>query len=280
MSELRRLIVRHRHVAPMVSALLASLDAKVTIRDAEETVILERGEPGHPGTEAARHEVTVDGQLLGWVEGGRSARGVAAVLSYAAARERDKRSLANEALERYRELSLIYDLAAVIGGSQAVEPVVATAVEELSRLPHDARGFLLLREGDELQAAPGSDVSGCPVTAALLGVGIVGAVAAAGSSELVEQAAADPRATDTERAGGSLVVAALKAGEKTLGVVGATATGGPFRSADLKVVTAIAALAGPAIGRAIGVDVIPAAAGGGAGAGSSGGGSSGGGSTS
>ena len=27
MSELRRLIVRHRHVAPMVSALLASIDA-------------------------------------------------------------------------------------------------------------------------------------------------------------------------------------------------------------------------------------------------------------
>jgi hypothetical protein len=252
-SELRRLIVRHRHVAPMVSALLASFDAAVTIRDAEGAVILERGaSSGEDGGAAVRQEVTVDGEVLGWVEGGRAARGVGAVLGYAAARERDKRSLANEALERYRELSLIYDLAAAIGGSDAVEPVVTTAVAELSRLPHDARGFLLLAAGDELHAAPGSDGTGSPVVDGRLGAGIVGLVAAAGSAELVEDAAADPRATDAERAGGSLVVAALRAGDATLGAVGATATGGPFRSADLKVVTAIAALAGPAIGRALG----------------------------
>lgn len=256
MSELRRLIVRHRHVAPMVSALLASVDAAVTIHDADGAVILERGGPSGgpaPAADAPVHaEVTVDGEVLGHVDGGRAARGIASVLSYAAARERDKRSLANEALERYRELSLIYDLAAAIGGSSAVEPVVATAVEELSRLPHDARGFLLLAAGDTLRAAPGSDGQGSPVTGGRLGDGIVGAVAASGGAELVEDAAADPRATAGERTGGSLVVAALRSGEATIGVVGATATGGPFRSADLKVVTAIAALAGPAIGRALG----------------------------
>jgi putative methionine-R-sulfoxide reductase with GAF domain len=255
-SELRRLIVRHRHVAPMVSALLASVDAAVTIHDAEGAVILQRGGPdgtGPTGSGAAsRAEVAVDGDLLGWVEGGRPARGIAAVLAYAAARERDKRSLANEALERYRELSLIYDLAAVIGGSEGVEPVVATAVEELSRLPHDARGFLLLANGNTLEAAPGSDGPGGPLTGGRIGTGIVGEIAAAGGAELVEDVAKDPRATGAERAGGSLVVAALRAGDVILGVVGATATGGPFRSADLKVVTAIAALAGPAIGRALG----------------------------
>ena len=253
MSELRRLIVRHRHVGPMVSALLASVDAAVTIQDGEGGVILDRGGPGGDHADPAiRQEVTVDGDVLGWVAGGRAARGIAAVLAYAAARERDKRSLANEALERYRELSLIYDLAATIGGSDAVEPVVRTAVAELSRLPHDARGFLLLADGDAFRPAPGSEDAGSPVTTSRLGTGIVGAVAASGAAELVEDTAGDPRATDAEASGGSLVVAPLRAGEATLGVVGATATGGPFRSADLKVVTAIAALAGPAIGRALG----------------------------
>jgi len=253
MSELRRLIVRHRHVAPMVSALLASIDAAVTIRDAEGVAILERGGPGGtgPADPTVRSEVAVGGDVLGWVEGGKAARGVASVLAYAAARERDKRSLANEALERYRELSLIYDLAAAIGGSDAVEPVVETAVAELSRLPHDARGFVLLADGDTLRCAPGCDGEGCPIDDARLGIGIVGEVAATGGAELVEDASGDPRATAAERAGGSLVVAALRSGDLTLGVVGATSTGGPFRSADLKVVTAIAALAGPAIGRAL-----------------------------
>lgn len=266
MSELRRLIVRHRHVAPMVSALLAGIDAAVTIRDAQGGVILERGGPSGTGPTdpGVRQDVTVDGDLLGWVEGGPPARGVAAVLAYAAARERDKRSLANEALERYRELSLIYDLAAAIGGSNSVGPVVETAVAELSRLPHDARGFLLLADGEVLSSAAGADGEGGPLTEARVGVGIVGAVAASGGAELVEDTGSDPRATEAERAGGSVVVASLRAGDVTLGVVGATATGGPFRSADLKVVTAIAALAGPAIGRALGVggDAIAAGDGG------------------
>lgn len=264
MSELRRLIVRHRHVAPMVAALLASIDAAVTIRDGEGAVILERGGPAGTGPQdlAVRQDVVVDGDMLGWVEGGRAARGIAAVLAYAAARERDKRSLANEALERYRELSLIYDLAATIGGSDAVEPVVHAAVTELSRLPHGARGFVLLADADggALRTAPGADGEGGPIAEARACVGIVGEAAASGGSELVEDTAADPRATGPERDGGSIVVAALRAGDVILGVVGATATGGPFRSADLKVVTAIAALAGPAIGRALGVATGPSPA--------------------
>ncbi|HEX5826346.1 MAG TPA: GAF domain-containing protein [Candidatus Limnocylindrales bacterium] len=251
MSELRRLIVRHRHVAPMVSALLAGTDAAVTIRDAEGEVVLERN---GTGAGEARHEVTVEGVTLGTVEGGRAARGIAAVLAYAAARERDKRSLANEALERYRELSLIYDLAATIGGHTDLESIVGTATAELSRLPHDAHGFLLLARTDgSLVPAPGSagDPATAPISAARMGEGIIGSIAAAGIAELLENAADDERATDAERAAGTLVAAPLRADDRTIGVVGATAAGGVFRAADLKVVTAIAALAGPAIGRAI-----------------------------
>lgn len=249
MSELRRLIVRHRHVAPMVSALLAGTDAAVTIRDAEGEVVLERS---GAGAGEARHDVAVDGDVLGTVEGGRAARGIAAVLAYAAARERDKRSLANEALERYRELSLIYDLAAAIGGHGDLEAIVSTATAELSRLPHDARGFLLLLAPDgALRAAPGFTGTGSPIIDGRVGEGIVGAVTLAGIAELLEDAGEDERATDAERSGGSIVAAPLRADDRTIGVVGATATGGAFRAADLKVVSAIAALAGPAIGRAI-----------------------------
>jgi hypothetical protein len=249
MSELRRLIVRHRHVAPMVSALLAGTDAAVTIRDDAGEVVLERT---GAGAGDGSHPVTVDGETLGTVEGGRAARGVAAVLAYAAARERDKRSLANEALERYRELSLIYDLAAAIGGDTDLGSIVGTATAELSRLPNDSRGFLLLLGADgSLAPAPEVAADDGSLGATRLGEGIVGGIAAAGIAELVEDATADGRATAAERAAGSIVAAPLRAGDATIGVVGATASGGAFRAADLKVVTAIAALAGPAIGRAL-----------------------------
>jgi transcriptional regulator with GAF, ATPase, and Fis domain len=249
-SELQRLIVRHRHVAPMVSALLAGIDAAVTIRDAEGAPIIERA---GPGSLDSRHDIAVEGEVLGWVEGSRSARGIAAVLSYAAARERDKRSLANEALERYRELSLIYDLAATIGGHADLEPIVTTAVAELSRLPFGAHGFVLLlhEDGSRLLPPAGLELDPGAIDSARMGEGIVGSVAVEGVADLVERPSADARATAAERAAGTLVAAPLRADDRTIGVLGAVADGGPFRAADLKVVGAIAALAGPAIGRAL-----------------------------
>lgn len=248
MSELRRLIVRHRHVAPMVSALLAGMDAAVTIRDEADQVILERAGAG--GGEG-RHDVTVEGEILGSVEGGRAARGLAAVLSYAAARERDKRSLANEALERYRELSLIYDLAAAIGVHARVEPIIDTAILELGRLPNDALGFVLLLNADGTLTPPSNVDQNGTIRNARMGDGIIGAVAEAGIAELVERTMDDLRANDDERTVGTIVVAPLRSDDRTIGVVGAGGFGGVFRAADLKVVTAIAALAGPAIARSL-----------------------------
>ena len=242
MSELRRLIVRHRHVAPMVSALLAATDAAVTIRDAEGEVILDRLAGGERGE---RHEITVERETLGSVEGGRTARAVASVLAYAAARERDKRSLANEALERYRELSLIYDLAERIGAARDEAAIVAAVMEELARLPGEAQPFVVTTDGTgALIGAAG------PFDRIAHDEGVVGGAAARGEADLVEDVAEEPMVAPAERAFRALVVAPLRTDGRTLGVLGA-ASGTPaaFRATDLKVVSAIAALAGPAIGQ-------------------------------
>ena len=104
-AELRRLIVRHRHVAPMLSVLLAGTNARVTITDAAGEMILDRqtatASAGSPALATIeRHAIKVEGATVGWVEGPRPAGAVAAVLSYACARETDKRALAREALDR------------------------------------------------------------------------------------------------------------------------------------------------------------------------------------
>ena len=73
---------------------------------------------------------------------------IAAVLAYAGARETDKRSLAREALDRYRELNLIYDLADQIGAVLETDAIAGVAIAEASRLPSGGTGFLLLLEAD------------------------------------------------------------------------------------------------------------------------------------
>ncbi len=235
-AELRRLIVRHRHVAPMLSALLAGTNARLTITDADGGAILERQTGSAPAdAPVARHPIRVEGETVGWVEGPRPAGAIAAVLSYAASRETDKRALAREALDRYRELSLIYELSETIGATLEVDAVAAVAVAEASRLTSGGDGFIVLCDG------PDGDRLRDGILAAILG----------GDAEIVNDVAGDPRATATERDLASLVAAPLKVRGERLGVIGtASTTPVEYRASDLKVLNAIASLAAPTIAQA------------------------------
>jgi putative methionine-R-sulfoxide reductase with GAF domain len=255
-ADLKRLVTRHRHVAPMLSALLAATDARLVITDAEGTVILHRegsaasAAAAAAGQPAQRFPVVVEGRTVGWVEGPRVASAVASVMSYAASREQDKRALAQEALDRYRELNLIYDLAEEIGATLEVAAVARVAGREASRLPSGGAGFILLRDGDGDALAPAGETQP-PVAGARGGDGLIGAVLD-GEAEIVNDVASDARASSAERAAiGSLIVAPLKVRGRRIGVIGAASTEPvEYRAADLKVLTAIAALAAPTLDQA------------------------------
>jgi len=235
-AELRRLIVRHRHVAPMLSVLLAGTDARLTITDNDGGMVLDRQVGGAPpDAPVERHPITVEGRTVGWVEGPKPAGSVAAVLSYAVARETDKRALAHEALDRYRELSLIYDLSETIGATLEVDAVAAVALEEASRLPSGGEGFIVLRDRPDRARLDG---------------GILGAILA-GEAEIVNDVAGDPRTGATERGLASLVAAPLKVRGDRIGVIGtASTTPVEYRASDLKVIIAIASLAAPTLAQA------------------------------
>jgi hypothetical protein len=251
--ELRRLIVRHRHVAPMLSVLLAGTDARVTITDVDGKVILDRQTGAAPAdAPTERHAIVIEGVTVGWVEGPRPAGSIAAVLAYAGARETDKRSLAREALDRYRELNLIYDLADEIGAVLETDAIAAVAVAEASRLPSGGTGFVLLLDDDgaRLSARPSAAVAPHPIVEHETAAGILGAILS-GDSEIVNDVAADPRATETERAFASLVAAPLRVRGERIGVIG-TISREPieFHASDLRLLGAIASLAAPTFDQA------------------------------
>jgi hypothetical protein len=252
-AELRRLIVRHRHVAPMLSVLLAGTDARLTITDVAGEVILDRQTGAAPAdAPSERHAIVIEGQTVGWVEGPRPAGSIAAVLAYAAARETDKRSLAREALGRYRELNLIYDLADQIGAVLEIDAIASVAVAEAGRLPTGGTGFVLLLEGDatRLSARPAPPGADHPIAEQDAATGILGAILA-GDAEIVNDVAADPRATEAERGFASLVAAPLRVRGERIGVIG-TISREPveFHASDLRLLGAIASLAAPTFDQA------------------------------
>lgn len=237
-TDLRRLVTRHRHVAPMLAVLLAATNARVTISDDAGEIILDRqagGAAGAADASSSRHPITVEGATIGWVEGPRPAGAIASVLSYAAAREADKRALSREALDRYRELNLIYDLADQIGATLEVDAVCAVAVAEAGRLSPGGEGFIVLRSGTD---------------GALLDGGVLGAIAA-DEPEIVNDVAADPRASAAERQWASLAAAPLRVRGERLGVVGTrSATPVEYHASHLKVLAAIASLTAPTLDQA------------------------------
>jgi putative methionine-R-sulfoxide reductase with GAF domain len=255
-TELRRLIIRHRHVAPMLSVLLAGTDARVTITDVDGEIILDRQASAVAAdAPSERHPIVIEGATVGWVAGPRPAGSIAAVLGYAGARETDKRSLAREALDRYRELNLIYDLADEIGAVLETDAIAAVAVAEASRLPSGGLGFVMLLTEDRgrLTARPttGADA---PIVEHDAADGILGAILS-GDPEIVNDIAGDPRATALERAFASVVAAPLRVRGERIGVIG-TISRDPieYYASDLRLLGAIASLAAPTFDQAATMD--------------------------
>jgi hypothetical protein len=254
--DLARLIVRHRDVAPMLSALLTGTNAGVRITDPAGTVVLER-EAG--GIAFERFPIVVEGESVGFVEGDRIARSIASVLSYALSREADKRSLAREALDRYRELNLVYELADRLSGATSVEHVASIAIEEAGRLPAGGAGFVLVA-GPDGEAHP-------------VGTGAVDWIVRPGEESRRGarvgrrgggQRGRDRPAPPSRNRPRPVVAAPLVARGRALGLLGAASTipiG--YQAADLKLIAAIAAIAGPALAhvRAPADDRTPAPAG-------------------
>jgi adenylate cyclase len=233
----------------MLSALLSGTNAGVRISDADGAILLER-EAGGIGFE--RFPIAVEGRTVGWVEGDRVGRAIASVLSYAVARETDKRSLAREALDRYRELNLVYDLADRLSGDLDLGSVAEIAIAEAGKLPAGGTGYLLLAgEDGSLRPIAGVAGSALPIADEATPSGILGSVAASAVAEEVNDVDIDPRSTPAERRFASLICAPVVARGRTIGVLGAASEPRiEYRAADLKLLAAIAAIAGPALEQA------------------------------
>ena len=146
---------------------------------------------------------------------------IASVLSYALGREADKRSLAREALDRYRELNLVYELADRLSGATSVEHVASIAIEEAGRLAAGGAGFVLVAAPDGEAHPVGTGAVDWTVRP---GEGVLGAVLVSAVAEEVNDLATDPRTTPAETALASIITAPLVARGRTLGLLGAAST--------------------------------------------------------
>jgi serine phosphatase RsbU (regulator of sigma subunit) len=236
----------------ILATLLHSLEGPVGILDLDGELLLGKTPPIE-GWEAERIPVSYGGQTLGWVTGGQEVRhtpGIAALLEMIYAQEVEKRELAAEVLDKYRELHLLYRLSEKLATSPQPEVIGHVAVTEICSLFEAASGIVILAheqaEGFEVIASCGHPYQLKPE--ARNSPGIIGQVLRSGQAQLGNNLPGGESFLGLEDATVSLLCAPLRTKKGVFGgIILIRDASHPFAAGDLKLMNAVAMQTSPAI---------------------------------
>lgn len=190
---------------------------------------------------------------IGWVKGDQPAHVFSELLSYLANKEFEKKSLASDMLDKYREINLLYDIADKIAACTEVKDVAQLIIDEARQLINATNASLMLLNNNntlEILSAYGEEY--IPKTILQSGEGIAGNVAVTGVAEIVNDVASDPRFVKGHNAVSSLLCAPLRLKDRILGVMNLSSRSPyPYSARDLKLLSIFASQAASSIENAI-----------------------------
>jgi adenylate cyclase len=187
-----------------------------TVWDAKGTVVA-----GEGSGSGKRAPVEFEGEIVGWVSAGGGTEKLASLLCYFTSREVEKILLAREALEKYKEITVLYDLAGRIAASLNIKEVAKLVIDEaLKVIRADNVSLMIIDHDSECLEILGAFGTEChPKTPLRIGTGIAGHVAANGKAEIVNSVETDPRFFKGGNTISSLVCVPLKIEERVVGVI-------------------------------------------------------------
>jgi sigma-B regulation protein RsbU (phosphoserine phosphatase) len=244
---LRQIIGRQPETAALLSAIAEALGSPVAIEDTEGRLL--HGEALSVPAEA-RFPVIHELANLGWVSGSDRVGSVAALLEHLVAKEVERKALGAEVLHLYREINLIYSFSEKLAALLDLDRVARLTLQEARHLIVATDGVVMLLDDETGALSPvagfGDEMPG--LAGFRLGHGIVGAVAANGVGEIVNDVDSDARRVTEQTSLKALICAPLKVGERVIGII-AIGSSIPmaYTAAELKLLTTLALQAATAI---------------------------------
>ena len=243
---LRQLIGRQADTRALVATIADALGSPVAIEDADGRLL--HGQAVADPAQS-RYPVTLQEASLGWVSGSH-AETVAALLDHLLAKESERKALGAEVLHLYREINLIYSFSEKIAALLEVDGVAHLTLQEARHLIVATDGMILLLDDDSgalsTIASFGDEMPS--LRGFRRGAGIVGAIAASGNGEIVEDVDRDPRRAIEHTSVKALVCAPMKVGERVIGVIALGSTMPmSYTAAELKLLNTLALQAASAI---------------------------------
>lgn len=153
--------LKRKEPTAVIAALSRELDGGVRILDAQGGALADYlpAANGSPDGDGRRQPILYQDEVIGWVVGQNGGTALAGLVAHLYGLEVERRRLADEVLERYRELSQLYHLAERLVVSPEEEAIARLALEQAGRLVYmDAGLVMLVNEQGELCmefAAPG-----------------------------------------------------------------------------------------------------------------------------
>jgi|GEM_PF-1884213 len=234
---IRKLLCRSNN-SSIVEEIISSLQAQIGIYEQDGTIVL----GNHANDPSSGVAITIDDEPIGRVVGGKEAGPVAKLLSHLAQKEFELKSMARETLEKYKEITLLYNFAEKISARHTAEQISGYAIKELMRIVRADTVYvaLLNEQTGAIEILDSSDTEYIGNTVAgSLGV-IARDILQKGNAEIINDVPSDPRALPGENKVRSMICAPLKAQDKVTGVaIAFTAAPFSYSSGDLKLFIAI-----------------------------------------
>lgn len=198
--------------------------------------------------------VLFDGNAVGWVAGGEKARPVASFLSYLITKEIEKKEIAKDALQKYKELSIIYKISEKMNKVLDQREVAKLILQEAKNFIHFTNGSVMLFDEKtktlEILSTYGEEYY--PKMVLKPGRGIAGSVFLSGHGEIINEVWKDKRHISGANRMYSLICSPLRSNDRVLGVLNLSCNDAHhYIAQDLKIASLLSSQAAWAIENAI-----------------------------
>ncbi|GER93250.1 sigma-54-dependent Fis family transcriptional regulator [hot springs metagenome] len=225
--------------------IINSIDDSISIYDATGKKII-----GSAGTKDERFPIRLDGETIAWISGGKASHIIANILSHLAEKERDIKCLAEETLNKYKELTMLYALNEKMAMSLELEKIGHVIIAEAVKMIKADNASIMLMDKNKgvlrILSALGKEYN--PKVELKPDEGIAGYIFNSGKAEIVNKVESDKRFVAGANRIYSIMCAPLKVKDKILGVINISSEKPyDYTASDLKFFTALASQAASAI---------------------------------
>lgn len=251
-------LISKKDVESIIGSLTNEMASPLAIMDTDGNLIISTTgmyslrENTEDITPDKKYPIQIAGEVIGWVIGDERVSILAAFLACLARNEFEKRMLIRDILDKYRELSLLYDIADRISICLELNDVTRLVIHEATRLVQATNASVMLLKGDRLEIISAYGTEYTPKLRLKPGEGIAGNVFITGKAEIVNNVASDPRFIRGNNKMDSLICAPLKVKDRVIGVLNISNNNViPYKSDDLKLISTLASHAASAMENAI-----------------------------